>query len=77
MTRLRQIDELVKGDGEISVGCIGPVECAATAADDQRCLAMLVRKDGETLAQLLQRLDDAIHWALENEDGDFIDEING
>jgi hypothetical protein len=51
-----------------------PVGCVATAADEDRCLAMLVRRRGETLAQLLTRLDRAIGNAI-NEDI-FTDEIN-
>ena len=53
----------------------GAIECAATAADGHNALAMLVRRDGETLNALLKRLDKAI--AKFYEDGDVIDEING
>lgn len=45
-----------------------------TACDDAQCLAMLVRRKGETLDALLQRLDAAINDAYENER--FIDEVN-
>ena len=37
-------------DGEITVGLLEPVGCVATAVDGSNCLAMLVRRDGETLA---------------------------
>ena len=50
-----------EGGGDISIG--GQVlrnECVATAADGSNCLAMLVRRDGETLSALLKRLDEAI-----------------
>ncbi|MGB7755880.1 MAG: hypothetical protein WBL23_07430 [Salinisphaera sp.] len=77
MKQLEAIDELVQNGGEITIGGIGPVACAATAVDGYQCMAMLVRNDGETLAELLSRLDEAIRWAFENEDGDCIDEING
>ena len=43
---------------------ISPVGCVATATDGHNCLAMLVRRRGETLAQLLTRLDQAIDKAL-------------
>jgi hypothetical protein len=60
--------------GEITIGVVRPVGCVAVANDDDNCLAMLVRRHGETLAQLLTRLDLAIAKAA-NEDI-FTDEIN-
>lgn len=60
--------------GEITIGVLRPVGCVATASDEDRCLAMLVRRRGETLAQLLGRLDLAIDKALT--DDTCIDEIN-
>lgn len=71
---LPNIKALVTNGGEITLGQAGPVECAATAADDHHCLAMLVKQDDETLGQLLERLDAAIDRAVE--DGEFTDEIN-
>ena len=71
---LPNIEYLIDGNGEITIGGIGPIHCAATAADDDQSLAMLVRRDGETLKQLLVRLDRAIGKAVEDEI--FIDEIN-
>lgn len=44
------------------------------AADGHNSLAMLVRRKGETLAQLLTRLDQAIAKALD--DDVFTNEIN-
>lgn len=60
--------------GEITLGALRSVGCVATATDEDNCLAMLVRRRGETLAQLLARLDLAIHKAL-TEDV-YSDEIN-
>jgi hypothetical protein len=60
--------------GEITVGVLRPVGCVATATDGHNSLAMLVRRRGETLAQLLTRLDQAIDKAL-TEDV-YTDEIN-
>jgi hypothetical protein len=60
--------------GEITLGQMYPVGCVAVAADEHNSLAMLVRREGETLAQLLARLDQAIAKALE--DDIFTDEIN-
>ena len=71
---LPNIEYLIDGNGDITIGRIGPIHCAATAADDDQSLAMLVRRDGETLEQLLIRLDIAIEKAVEDEI--FIDEIN-
>jgi hypothetical protein len=42
-------------DGEITVGVFEAVGCVATAVDGSNCLPMLVRRDGETLAQLRTR----------------------
>jgi hypothetical protein len=60
--------------GEITIGVLRPVGCVATATDGYNSLAMLVRRRGETLAQLLTRLDQAIDKAL-TEDV-YTDEIN-
>ena len=60
--------------GDITVGVIEPVGCVATATDGSNCLAMLVRRDGETLHQLLLRLDLAIARAFV--DDIFTDEVN-
>jgi len=51
-----------------------PIGCIATAADEDHCLAMLVRRSNEMLGQLLIRLDRTIEKSV-NEDI-FIDEIN-
>ncbi|MEO6982743.1 MAG: hypothetical protein ABI072_06475 [Edaphobacter sp.] len=60
--------------GEITVGVLEPVGCVATAVDGSNCLAMLVRRDGETLAQLLTRLDLAVGLAFAEDI--FTDEVN-
>jgi hypothetical protein len=69
---LSGIDELIK-DGEITIGRVGSL-CVATAADDEITYAMLVRRRGESLLQLLVRLDDAIDKALTL--GIFTDQLN-
>jgi len=72
---LKNIVELIECDGQITLGHVAPVRnCVATATDEAQCLAMLVRRDGETLDDLLQRLDAAIADAYENDR--FADEIN-
>lgn len=72
---MKNIEALIEDGGEITLGAIGGIECAATAADGDNCLAMLVRREGETLSALLRRLDKAI--AMVSNGGDPIDEING
>ncbi|HSA85939.1 MAG TPA: hypothetical protein VLE46_07140 [Nitrospira sp.] len=73
--RFKNIDALVKAGGEVTIGRIGPVPCAATAADEDQSLAMLMRRPGESLEKLLDRLDRAIVKAWDEEE--YIDEING
>jgi hypothetical protein len=65
---------IIHGDGQIAIGAIRPIACAAIANDDHNMLAALVRRPDETLQQLLERLDQAVQLALENEV--FTDEIN-
>ena len=71
---MKNIEALVDEGGVIMIGRVGPVECAATAADGHNALAMLVRRDGETLSTLLKRLDTAI--ARYYDCGETTDEIN-
>ena len=47
--RWSQIDWLVDGEGEITIGRVGRVRCAAVASDGHNALAMLVRRRGESL----------------------------
>jgi hypothetical protein len=72
---MKNIEALIADGGDITLGAIHPIECAATAADGHNCVAMLVRREGETLNALLKRLDQAI--ARFYTDGETIDEING
>lgn len=70
---LPHIAELI-ADGEITVGMLNPVGCVAVATNGHNSLAMLKRRSGETLAQLLTRLDQAIERAWTEEI--YTDEIN-
>ena len=70
---LPHIEDLI-AYGDVTIGILRPIGCVATAAHEDRCLAMLVRRRGETLGQFLTRLDRAIEKAI-NEDV-FTDEIN-
>ena len=66
---------LIADGGDITVGRVYPIKCAATAADGHDSVAMLVRREGETLNALLKRLDKAIGQYFDNDE--FIDEVNG
>ena len=72
---LSHIARLIEAGGDITLGHLDAVNrCVATASDEAQCLAMLVRRQGESLDELLRRLDAAICDAYENER--FIDEVN-
>jgi hypothetical protein len=53
--------------GQITLGEMDPIAGVAIANDDHNTLATLVRKEGETFAQLLTRLDQAIPKALDED----------
>ena len=53
LAALENIDWLISNGGEVSLGAFGPVSCAAVASDEGGSLAMLRRRDGESLYQLL------------------------
>ena len=71
---MKHIEALIDDGGEITVGRIHGVGCAATAADGHNALAMLTRREGETLNALLKRLDRAI--GRYDDHGEVTDEIN-
>lgn len=71
---MKNIETLIDEGGNISVGRLDSFDCVAAAADHHNCLAMLVRRDGETLSALLKRLDKAIGLAWS--DDVFTDEVN-
>jgi len=70
---LSNIAELIR-HGQITVGVIRPMGCVAIANDAHQNLAMLVRRKGESLFELLERLDLAVAKALQDEI--YTDEIN-
>ena len=72
--KLRNIESLIDGSGQIALGKIGPIDCAAVAATGTQSLAMLVRRANESFSDLLARLDQAIEDAIERDV--FVDEIN-
>ena len=61
------LEALVGDGGQITLGTVGPVQNAAIAAMPAGMLAALVRRKGETLPQIVQRLDAAVvQSVLEN-----------
>lgn len=69
------IEELINNGGNVSIGEIPPVPCAAVAADESIMLAALLRRESESLSEFLNRLDEAVGKAFEQEI--YTDEING
>jgi hypothetical protein len=51
---MKSIEALIAEGGEISVGAGDAGKCRATANDGHNSLAMLVRRDGETVNALLK-----------------------
>ena len=72
---MKNIEALITDGGNITIGAIYPIECEATAADNHNAVAMLVRRESETLNALLKRLDKAIGKFYADEE--IVDEING
>jgi hypothetical protein len=70
-------DFLASEEGDITLGAINDLSLGYTAVanDGHDMLVALVRKRGETLHQLLDRLERALGPALE--EGIYVDEING
>jgi hypothetical protein len=64
-TALRNIQSFLDNTrGQITIGEIPPIRRAALAAQGKKARVALVSKDGETIAQLLQRLDAALGKAM-------------
>ncbi len=68
------IEWLIAEHGGIDIRDLSPIGCVAAAADQHMCYAMLARRDGETILELLHRLDKAIATAAET--GVTVDEVN-
>ncbi len=69
---------LDSGEGDITLGAIAynpTLRHTAVVSDQHNMLVALVRRPGETLHQLLDRLESSLGPALE--DQVFVDEING
>ena len=72
---MKNIEALIADGGDITIGAIHPVNCAATAADSHNTVAMLVRRENESLNALLKRLDKAIGKFYA--DDETVDEVTG
>lgn len=59
--------------GQITIGEIPPIRRAALAAQGKKARVALVGRDGETIAQLLERLDAALGTAMAQDS--VIDEV--
>lgn len=68
------LQAFVDHGGHIDIGRVPPLECVAIANDESTMYVALQRRRGESLMELLARLDTSLEHCLENED--FIDEIN-
>jgi hypothetical protein len=71
---LAHIEALLDDGGQIMLGTVKPIVGAAVAHDGRQTLAMIKRRPGETVEQLLQRLDRAVYTAIDT--GTRVDEIN-
>lgn len=72
---MKHLEALFEDGGSISIGPVDSFDCVAAASDDHNSLAMLIRREGETLSALLRRLDRAVGKAMDGGDG--VDEVNG
>ena len=72
---MKNIETLIDDGGEITLGPIGTEPCGASASDYHNAIALLVRRDGETLNALLKRLDKAIGRYYDH--AETVDEVNG
>ena len=70
---LPSIEELMKY-GQITMSNVRPVGCVAVAHDGRQTVAMLLRRKGESVTELLTRLDLAIAKAFS--EGIRVDEVN-
>jgi hypothetical protein len=68
------LQALIDDDGQITIGRISRFIDAAVANDEHTTYAMLQRRDGESLVDLMTRLDQAVQSAIDDEEP--IDEIN-
>ncbi len=73
--RWPNITTLLASPAHITVGQVAHIKGAAIAADEHTVFATVVRREGESVEELLQRLDRAIGRALH--DGVYTNEVEG
>ncbi len=64
---MKNMGFLIDGNGQVTIGRSVPVSCATIAVNEDQCMAMLVRREGESFMDLLARFDAAIEKAHKNE----------
>jgi hypothetical protein len=74
-TPLANIEWLLTEHGSITISELTGLGCTAAAADGEGCYAMLVRRDKETVPDVLNRLDATIATAADN-NNTTVDEVN-
>lgn len=57
---MKSIEELLQDGGSVSIQPLDDFPCVACAADFHNTIALLVRRNGESLTTLLKRLDKAV-----------------
>ncbi len=73
--RWPNITALLADTGHITIGHVAHIEGVAIAANVHTVFATVVRREGESVEQLLQRLDEAIGRAVR--DGVYTNEAEG
>lgn len=68
------LQALINGHGQITIGRISRFIEAAVANDEHTTYAMLQRRHGESLVDLMTRLDQAVQKTIDNAEP--VDEIN-
>ena len=68
------LQAFIDDGGHIDIGRIRPIDCVAIANDERTMYVALQRRRGETLMELLSRLDTSLKHCLDNDE--FVDEIN-
>ena len=69
------LQHLIDNGGNVSLGALRPIRCAAVAADAHLMYAALVGRNRESVVDLLTRLDAALEIAFTQDI--YTDEING
>jgi hypothetical protein len=66
---------LIDSGGHVTLGRVAPIDDVAVAANERKVFATLLRRKGESAADLMQCLDDALNHAAHG--GAVINEVDG